>query len=419
MKTYYITFITLLFCLSVPLFGQIPDPGETLKEKAESRTSEKIDQGIDTGLDKAEEGVMGLFKSKSKQEKDKESEPGTETKQSQQQAERSSDQELKTYSKFDFIPGEKIIFFDDFADVAVGDFPLKWNTTISGEVIETNKYPGKWFKFKNDYSYYSPEINFELPENFTLEFDALFENGVDFSIEFIDDPEKRLTNDYYPGKGGFSINPKSSTVDAGSYDNNVEAEPVSVGGGSFDQIEEGQKVRYSIWGQKQRVRVYVDNKKVVDLPRLIPKHMKINFIRIGVYSDLTISNFRFAEGAPDTRSRLLTEGKLVTHGITFDSGSDKIKPESYGVLKVIAKVLKENTEIQVKIVGHTDSDGDENSNMILSKRRSAAVKDALVNEFDLDGSRMITGGKGETEPVDSNKTPEGKANNRRVEFIKI
>jgi outer membrane protein OmpA-like peptidoglycan-associated protein len=73
----------------------------------------------------------------------------------------------------------------------------------------------------------------------------------------------------------------------------------------------------------------------------------------------------------------------------------------------------------VKIVGHTDADGDDKTNLDLSKRRALAVKNALVNEFGIDISRMEVDGKGEAEPVDKNLTTEGKANNRRVEFMKI
>ena len=132
-----------------------------------------------------------------------------------------------------------------------------------------------------------------------------------------------------------------------------------------------------------------------------------------------LTNLRLAVGAPDTRNKLLTEGKWVTHGILFDVNSATIKSESYGTLKEIAGVLKENTDVKVKIIGHTDADGDDKSNMDLSKRRAASVKEFLSKEFSIDESRMETDGMGESKPVDKNTTPAGKANNRRVEFIKI
>ena len=131
-----------------------------------------------------------------------------------------------------------------------------------------------------------------------------------------------------------------------------------------------------------------------------------------------VGNLRLAVGAPDTRSKFLTEGKWVTHGILFDVNSANIKAESYGSLKEIANVLKENADVKVKIVGHTDSDGDENKNLGLSKRRAESVKNTLTKEFGINESRMETDGMGETKPESKNDTPAGKANNRRVEFIK-
>jgi outer membrane protein OmpA-like peptidoglycan-associated protein len=102
----------------------------------------------------------------------------------------------------------------------------------------------------------------------------------------------------------------------------------------------------------------------------------------------------------------------------FDVNSANIKPESYGTLKEIADVLKENSTVHVSIIGHTDSDGNADYNLKLSKERAQAVKDALSSEFDIDASRMTTDGKGAAQPVADNKTSEGKAQNRRVEFVK-
>jgi len=118
-------------------------------------------------------------------------------------------------------------------------------------------------------------------------------------------------------------------------------------------------------------------------------------------------------------SKLLTEGKHISYGINFDSGKDIVKPASYGAAKVIADILKENPNMRVRIIGHTDTDGNAANNLDLSKRRANAVKNYLVNEFKIDASRFETDGKGQTEPLASNNTEEGKAKNRRVEFLRI
>ncbi len=119
------------------------------------------------------------------------------------------------------------------------------------------------------------------------------------------------------------------------------------------------------------------------------------------------------------RKKILEQNKWVTHGILFDVNSANIKPESYGTLKEMADVLKEYADLKVKIVGHTDADGKDADNLDLSKRRAASVKAALAKEFGINETRMETDGKGESEAIDKNDNPAGKANNRRVEFIKL
>lgn len=134
-----------------------------------------------------------------------------------------------------------------------------------------------------------------------------------------------------------------------------------------------------------------------------------------------ISNIKLAKGLPDTRHKLMVEGKFSTTAILFDINSATIKPESAGVLKEIAVILNENKEVKIKIIGHTDSDGDNATNLILSKKRAAAIKDALVKIYEVSDARIETEGKGEAGAVAvaDNKTWQGKAVNRRVEFIKL
>ena len=132
-----------------------------------------------------------------------------------------------------------------------------------------------------------------------------------------------------------------------------------------------------------------------------------------------LGNFRIATGLPDMRSKLLTEGKLISYGIYFDVNKDVVKAESYPSIKEIAAILKDNPNVKIKIVGHTDSDGDDKSNLELSKRRSESVKNALVTNFSIEASRIATDGKGEIEPIAPNDNVTNKALNRRVEFIKL
>jgi len=181
----------------------------------------------------------------------------------------------------------------------------------------------------------------------------------------------------------------------------------------------------SLWRQNQRLRVYLNGEKIWDSPRAFDATTKYNAITFAFYGPYgkedyyLLDNVRLAVGAPDTRNKLLTEGKFVTSGINFDVNSDKIKADSYGILKEVANVLKENEAVKIKIIGHTDSDGDDSKNMELSKKRAESVKNVLANEFQISSSRMETDGKGESVPASKNDTPAGKAQNRRVEFLKM
>ena len=343
----------------------------------------------------------------------------------------SADTSFKSYSKFDFIPGELVIYYEDFSMDAIGDFPDKWNTNASGEIVNIGNASGKWLKTVNE-ARYRPEIKTAgFPENFTIEFDIILK--VDNDID-IDGSTQELKIDLFhasntqamdaeaDGNGSrFSISSQAMRAmnwknGEGLMDNNQEKRLFT--------NKDGKSVHVAIWIQKQRGRLYIDENKVFDLPQFIPAGMSCNAISFfsGLYWEgrqNLISNIRIAQGTPDMRNKLITEGKIVTRGILFDVNSDKIKPESNGTLKEIAQTLKDNPTVRVKIIGHTDSDGTDAANMELSKKRSAAVKNSLAKDFGIDASRMETDGKGESEPVSPNATSEGKANNRRVEFIKL
>ena len=127
---------------------------------------------------------------------------------------------------------------------------------------------------------------------------------------------------------------------------------------------------------------------------------------------------RFAESTPDVSQALLSSGRYVCHGILFDTGSDRLKPESAAAIHSIARALETDPALKLLIEGHTDAVGSAGSNQDLSRRRAEAVKAVLVSQFTVDAARLTTNGLGATRPIDSNDTPQGRAQNRRVEFVK-
>jgi outer membrane protein OmpA-like peptidoglycan-associated protein len=134
---------------------------------------------------------------------------------------------------------------------------------------------------------------------------------------------------------------------------------------------------------------------------------------------MLIRGFRFAEGGKTLKEQLDETGRIVTHGILFDSGSDKIKAESYKTLADIGQLLTGAPGLRLSIEGHTDSEGADDYNLKLSESRAKSVKSYLVDTYKIDGARLETKGLGETKPIDTNDTAEGKATNRRVELIKL
>jgi outer membrane protein OmpA-like peptidoglycan-associated protein len=134
---------------------------------------------------------------------------------------------------------------------------------------------------------------------------------------------------------------------------------------------------------------------------------------------MLIGTFRYAEGGKTLKQQLDETGRIVSHGILFDSGSAKIKAESYKTLADIAKLLTDDPALKLSIEGHTDSDGTDEANLTLSQNRANAVRTYFMDTYKIDGARLTAKGWGEGKPIDVNTTPEGKANNRRVEFVKV
>lgn len=427
----------LLFWVS--LFFQLSADAQVLRRlerKVQQKLENKADQAIDKGLNKIEEDMEGKNKKDKKPAKGNEQQDAPVEENAPSPAAKEGG--FSATSKFDFVPGDKVLVVEDFSQDAVGDFPVKWNTDASGEIVTLEGSDGKWLALTTR-GVVTPEFITDLPDNFTMEFDL----AVNPAYDYYDTPlEIGLLETNAPKNSPlkwFASNGKSSGYkftlhpqDAGSprrgrtgFDCWMAGEKIT--SNNRGQLEAFSKdnntVHVAIWRQNQRIRVYVGETKVWDLPRAFSATAKYNAVTFSRGSAKEgnmyyISNLRLAVGNPDTRNKLITEGKFTTTGIYFNTGSAVIKSESHGVIKEIAAVLKENPSVSIQIVGHTDSDGSDEANLKLSKARAEAVKKYLQGTFSIEASRMTTDGKGEAQPVGGNDTPEGKAANRRVEFIK-
>jgi outer membrane protein OmpA-like peptidoglycan-associated protein len=143
-----------------------------------------------------------------------------------------------------------------------------------------------------------------------------------------------------------------------------------------------QPVKLAMWVQNGRIRFYVNGDRVFDFNQV--ELGDIASLQIDFWSHdttMAIRRARFAESTPDFGQTIMASGKFVTHGILFDTDSDRVKPESAAVLQMIARVLTTTPDLNVEIDGHTDATGNAAHNMDLSKRRAEAVKNILVSQF--------------------------------------
>jgi outer membrane protein OmpA-like peptidoglycan-associated protein len=179
-----------------------------------------------------------------------------------------------------------------------------------------------------------------------------------------------------------------------------------------------------IMATKTTMKCYVDNERIANVPA-VESFAPVGFrVYLDPWKDepdnpMLVGAFRYAEGGKTLKEQLDEAGRIVTHGILFDSGSARIKAESYKTLADIGQLLADNPTLRLSIEGHTDSDGAEDYNLKLSQDRAASVKTYLTETYKIDATRLESKGWGEGKPIDKNDTAEGKANNRRVELVKI
>lgn len=424
--------IIVLLIIAAPAISQAQLGG--LLKKAKNKVEQRIENKVDNEMDKKLDQVEGKQTASANNST-------TSTSAATPDQPKAEKEGIKSFSKFDFVPGEKIIYAEDFAQDAIGELPLNWNSTGKGEVVTLDKQPGKWLKLFQNTTYLSGS-NKAFDKNFTVEFDLLLPFKyhqhtfplVHFGLlssgdlpstdnSLLKDLNRFLqANVILRAQYNYATSAELQTFADDKDFFRATAQPVESGPGFYAQPNH---VAFQV--QKTRLRMWVNNQKVFDIPRALDTAHAFNqlYFQIGSsgYTDeaigFYITNLKVATGLPDTRHKLIDEGKFSTTGILFDVNAATIKPESNGVLKEIAGVLTEHKAIKIKIIGHTDSDGTDAANLALSKRRAEAVKAALVKDFSIDAAMMETDGKGESVPVGDNKTKEGKAQNRRVEFIKL
>lgn len=388
----------------------------TIERRVERETSQKTDEAI--------EGILTGKKNKK-----------ANTKES------SADKKNKVSS--DFEAGNKILLTENFHQDRTGDLPAGWNTDGSGKVVSLAGSSAKWLEFSSPGTFLLENVK-NLPENFTLEFDLC----VAPSFSYYDYPlwlgiaQLKTKKDYYIWGKYKEKRGKDKRNGALFILHPQEEGGKKKGYSEYEIWENGEKttankikslnsfnvtnnnIKVQLWKQGQRLRVYLDGEKTWDLPQAFDINAKPNTLLFSRYEAkegnyFYISNLVLASSGEDARSKILKEGRFSTNAILFNSGSSTIKPESDAIISEMASILQETPELKLKIIGHTDSDGKKESNLNLSKQRAAAVKIALTSKYKIAANRLETDGKGDQDPVAENTSADGKAENRRVEFLRI
>ena len=323
------------------------------------------------------------------------------------------------YRSYDFVPGDKIIFQPDLSGEPDAELPARFTLNEGNAEIQT--YEGEKFLHVDAGSHevVSPLMDSDhyLPGQFTMEFDIMYENDDDrfkyansFEVQF----RKRGDNNY----GNYPLYKFSVENNGGAIWGPPGTQMVRFPAPLANSMNTNNTWHHvAVYVRQQIGKVYIDQYRVAASNTLPVGAGHVSFSGDAHYG-FKIKNVRIAAGGEDKYNKIVTDGKFVTHGILFDVNKSTIRPESMGALNDIAKLMKDHGDLKFEIDGHTDGDGGADANMKLSQERADAVKEKLTG-MGVDGSRLTTKGFGETAPIDKNDTAEGKANNRRVEFVKM
>ncbi len=409
---------------------------EAAKRSVERNVENAVDRAVDGAFDKGEDAVKGKgWKKKGKNSGYEEQQPAAPVQQPEVVAEVPAQQPAPApqtpqapamnWNKFDFVSGDEVIFDDQLANEKIGEFPSQWDLADGyAEVAEINGMKVIYGTKETGIMPYMKEKHY-LPDVFTIEFDIYV-------------PQGKRENGYMvgPETGG---NSRYDINLVGENDKNVfnlywyhhywEVQETDVdwkwlSGGEIKSGNINYAFKYddfnrvSISFNQRALKVYLNETRIVNIPRCdAPKSFNIYF-HAGEKEYRFIKDIRIAKGAVPLYDRMMSDGKFITYGITFDVGKATIKPESMGEINRIVQLMNENPTLKFSVEGHTDSTGNATSNQTLSEQRSQAIVAKLV-ELGISADRLTAVGKGQNSPIADNSTDEGRAKNRRVEFVKL
>ena len=389
---------------------------DAAKKSAEDAIEQQVNKKVEEGIDKAFNSEVPE-KEQQEQQQQEEAEPQQQAVQRQPQAQAPTPASTKTlesaYAKSDFVAGDEIMFEDDLVGEQMGEFPSKWDllegnaeiASVNGKtVINLTDISTEIMPLMKDPKNY-------LTEAFTLEFDFL--GGSD---------EKSIDCDYIihlkniEGEDVATIN-LNGTASGWAYTSWITASGEQRENRSAAPAKEEEWNHAALSFNKRALKVYLNGSRIVNIPNCArPQYFTLQRSIWEDHRNL-MTNVRLCKGAVPLYNRLITDGKIITYAITFDIGKANIKPESMTEINRIAQLMKDNGDLKFEVQGHTDNTGTVAGNQKLSEQRAQAIVNKLV-EMGIAANRLSAKGMGQSAPLADNSTDEGRAKNRRVEFVK-
>lgn len=366
------------------------------RHKAEQKAIDKQDAAIDRGINETEKGI------------DHASNGHT--------AYASGTQSLKAYSNYDFVPGRRIVFEDHFTDGQDGEFPMHWHLGAGQGVQNRVGDNNALLLTAGNFAHVSPTIKGTgyLQDTFTIEFDSYTAGGYGPHLYFYANTQNAMSASNDLAQVNICKGNIWEGVQVSNHSESLKLDadyPAEIKATNYKNRWHHIAIAY----QQGQLKVYVDQYRILAVPSLgiTPKAFDIEGIG-DANNPVVIANVKVANGS----GLSAPANKIVTHGINFDVNKATIRPESMGTLKNIVQIMRDNPQIKFEVGGHTDNDGGDGINMPLSQNRADAVRGQLIS-MGIAADRLTAKGYGATKPIGDNSTTEGKANNRRVEFVKI